>query len=271
MHQRQFITLATIITSFIFSTNIPPSQTATKSQVASTPTGIVTTPPSITTTSTPVPPISTPSQSSDELLQVYDRVLDTSVRTVEEVHKTTNLLVTIIGLLFTVLTAAGIGAWWQAGTARREVDSLAIKADAAKKTVDQVAEAQRELERNAAHTSEAMGRNQRGLADISKNLPVLKRSLTLLEVDTYAMGLFSEDHDRFMKSVGGLLALSGRQEDAVIRRHAAKALGALETYDSRVAEKLEELASNDPEPGVRKTAQASLRKIRAFKSQATEK
>jgi hypothetical protein len=238
-------------------------------------------------------------QEIDNIPDIYREVLETSKSAVEEIHTTADKLLSLVGLLFTALTVSGLGAaallTWYGQRASDRATAAQQKAAEAFDTIQRIEMKASDLEKRnnlvLASTDELTQKQdylrtqivaaekllQTLQAEISrlksggeKDRQVLKKPLTLVQIDDYGMQLLSGAPSEKDSAISVLLELSTRT-DAVIRRRAIKALGVLESYDERVAKRLQEVISSDSAEGVRKEAEKSLRFIEAKRNKKTAK
>lgn len=244
---------------------------------------------------TSMPPTATQfvQQQDDTLEKTYQQVLETSKRTVEEVHQTANIVLNWVGVIFVALTLGGFGGAWLLSTfARRASDKATnaqqkaaealdvIKNTARKtselekrngialKTASELADKQISLFVQIESAEKVLDNLRKEIAQIKssgeKDRQVLKKPLTLVQIDDYGMQLLSDTTSEKESAVSALIEMSTRS-DAVVRRRSIKTLGILDFYDERVAKRLREVIAMDKAEGVRKEAEKSLKLIEAKK------
>ena len=252
--------------------------------------------PTPTPTQTVIPTITatlTFDQQAGDLLATYKEVLDTSQRSIEEVHKTTNELLDFVKTIFVALTIGGLGSatllsWFgqrasdKANSAQQKaIETLEIiqrtetKSSEIEKRNNLVLESSNELAQKQITLRVQIEAAEKLLHSLEQEFyqlkssgerdrQVIKKPLTLVQVDEYAMQALSDEPEEKNSSILSLIEMSRRNDakpDAVIRRKAVKVFGILEEYDERVVKRLKEIIEEDPAQGVRKEAEKSLKLI----------
>ena len=304
-HNPKLMAIAFLLAGLIFFLNLPTIYG--QAQTANTPT-----PTTENSTATTIPLISTPTinstilitvvvtnpaQQTDELLNTYKEVLDTSKSTIEEVHKSFDLSLKLIGTVIAILSIGGIGAAAQISSYAKRASDKAASAqqdstralDTIKKIEDKTLELEKinlaarastdDLIQKQNELREQMEKAANALKGLNSELSLLKSSneqdrqvikkpLTLLQIDEYGMQALSGNPSEKDSSKLALIEMSQRS-DAVVRRRTVKALGTLEDYDERIVHRLQEIIESDSAQGVRKEAEKSLKLIEAKKPKKT--
>lgn len=228
--------------------------------------------PSPAVTNTPAPGTTVPTVTFEQMLAVYREVLESTTRAVDDVHKTANTVLTIVGVVFAALGIVGLGgAWWLSRVADKAENALR-QATQATELARASEEKTQDLEKVHQGLVQSLSKAQSELMNLGDDLKHwkksverdrahLKRSLELIQIDEHGMAVFSEDTDRRWKSKSALIEMSHRP-DPIIRRRCVRVLGALEEYDEAVARRLEEIAESDSARGVRREAEEALRRLK---------
>lgn len=217
----------------------------------------------------------------EDLMTTQRTVLESTSRAVESINRTADLILTVNAFLFTLMTAAGAGALWKAGSAGDRANQAVQKATKAHELVRTIEQSVEELEsrsdvldseqdslsqriENARQRLRVFAQEQEDERELAKKDRALqKRTLAMLQLDEHGMSIRSGDPNREWKAVSGVLEMSTREDD-LIRRKAVKVLGSVEKSDERVIDRLEEMAAMDPARGVRQEARNTLAKLRQF-------
>lgn len=223
--------------------------------------------------------------SYEDLMVTQKTVLESTSRAVESTNRTADMMLTVNAFLFTVMTAAGVGALWKAGSASDEASKAAQRAAKSIELVQTTEQTVEELDtrlgdlgsRLASLTQEAeeahkrleefVGEQERQRELAKRDMDFIKTSLALTQLDECGMGIRSGNPSRRWKAIGAALEMSTRDDD-IIRRKAVKVLGSVEECDERIIERLEEMTVRDPARGVRQEAEEALEKLRRLCEEA---
>lgn len=204
----------------------------------------------------------TPSITYEQMLTVYREILESTARAVDDIHRTADRVLTIVGVIFAVLGISGIGgAWWFSRAFEKAENALKLVKTIESKTQD--------LEKIQQNISQTLSAEQSQINDLGNELlswkksverdrVALKRSMTLIQIDEHGMALYSKDLDKKWKSLKALLEMSKRP-DAIVRRHCVLIFRSMGEVDETVIERLKEMANSDPAQGVKQEAYEALR------------
>ena len=216
---------------------------------------------------------SAPTQQQTPTQDTYQQVLEVSKNAVDGMYKTTHVVIIFVGVIFGALTVGGVGGAWLVSTiVRRASNKATIAEQTAAKALNVINNTEKmttELEkRNGAvviatseltqKQSELHGqiedaknqlidlRNDLNMIKSSneKDRQVIKRPLTLMQIDDHGMQILSGDPEKKDRSIIALIEMSSRP-DSIIRRKSVKTLGILEEYDDRVAKRLKEIKDTE--------------------------
>lgn len=226
-------------------------------------------------TSTPTPTASPTPQPTPEVV-TYAQMLTVNRDTLDAIKW---MVTFALGLL----TLAGAGALWASQRALQRVNDLQVKADSLKSMLDKSKQDNEDLRlltnslrkdiegqaKSIEYLHDGLKEAQK-LADrlherIQEQIP---RLVTLADVDTYAMQMFSANRNRSLNARVKLIEYS-KDDDPVVRRECVRVFDAMwefqkffyDLQDPAIVNRLRDLALNDPERGVRLEAQGALRRF----------
>lgn len=227
-------------------------------------------------TATPIA-VSPSAIPTDQVIDLYKQALEVSQNTVDNVHTTTNIVLAVVGFVFTAISLAIAGGTWLIG------NTINKSAEQLEKAREQIIKKQEEFDQRAkeltATQEKMLEQVKSALIEVAqfrtelsqekssreKDRALLKRPLTLVQIDEYGLQLASGNEEERIGSISALVEMSTRL-DAIVRLRSVKTLGRLEIYDESAAKRLKEIAETDVVKIIRTEAERSLKLIKERKN-----